>query len=87
MYRILGTSTPSEIAGNLSLSHQIIQYWVEKAIDPGYNPAIDPHIHLEYIEYGKRSSCPKVITKAIKEGILNSLHKDHKMGVRNHLKF
>jgi transposase len=64
------------IAANLSLSRQIIQYWVKKAMDRGYNPAVDPRIHLEYVEDGKRSGRPKEITEAIKEGILDSICKD-----------
>jgi hypothetical protein len=64
------------IAANLSLSRQIIQYWVKKAMDRGYNPAVDPRIYLEYVEDGKRSGHPKEITEAIKEGILDSIRKD-----------
>jgi hypothetical protein len=45
-------------------------------MDPGYNPAVSPHIHLEYIEYGKCSGRLKESTEAIKENILNSIHKD-----------
>ncbi|GFF59718.1 predicted protein [Aspergillus udagawae] len=45
-------------------------------MDRGYNPAVDPRIHLEYVEDGKRSGRPKEITEAIEEGILDSIRKD-----------
>jgi hypothetical protein len=48
------------------IPRQIIQYWIKKARERGYNLEIDPRILPVYVEDGKRTGRPKEITKATK---------------------
>jgi transposase len=65
------------VEASLGLSRQTIQYWVKKARERGYNPAVDLRILPEYVEDGKRSGRPKKITDgSTEEAILEPVRED-----------
>jgi hypothetical protein len=64
----------------------MIQYWIMKARERGYNPEIDPRILPVYVEDGKRTGRPKEITEATEQAILESISKNQN-GRENLLKF
>ncbi|KAK9242218.1 bacterial alpha-L-rhamnosidase-domain-containing protein [Lipomyces tetrasporus] len=43
----------------------------------GFDPDVDPRIREEYVVDAHRSGCPKEITEAIEQSIIDSVTKDH----------
>lgn len=64
------------VEATLGLSRQTIQYWVKKARERGYNPAVDLRILPEYVEDGKRSGRPKKSTESTEEAVLGPVTED-----------
>jgi transposase len=64
------------VEASLGLCRQTIQYWVKKARERGYNPAIDFRILPEYVEDGKRSGRPKKTTESTEEAVLERVGED-----------
>ncbi|GFF84593.1 hypothetical protein IFM47457_06533 [Aspergillus lentulus] len=66
------------VEASLGLSRQTFQYWVKKARERGYNPAVDFRILPEYVEDGKRSGRPKKTTESTEEAVLEQVREDTK---------
>jgi hypothetical protein len=60
----------------LDLPNQTVRNIIKKGKDRGYNPNQSPRVKLEFMDDGKRSGRPKVISEDIKQAVISLVTKD-----------